>query len=68
MVKSSLYSSKFHIIKQVMYNNDCIKPAAMYHTILSSLYQSASFPWERGWVYVDQFLENGFCPIEGPVE
>ena len=51
-----------------MYNNECIKSATMYHTILNSLYQSASFPWERGWVYVDQFLENGFCPAEGPVE
>ena len=36
----------------------------MYYTILSSLYQSASFPWERVRVYINQFFENGFCPIE----
>ena len=33
-------------------------------TILSSLYQSTLSHWERGWVYIDQFFENSFCPIE----
>ena len=36
----------------------------MYYTILSGVYQLVSFPWERGWVYIDQFFENGFCPDE----
>ena len=38
----------------------------MYYTILSSLYQSISSPWERGQVYADQFFENRFCPVEEP--
>ena len=47
-----------------MCNNVCIKFATMYYTILSSLYESASFPWERVRVYINQFFENGFCPTE----
>ena len=40
IVKSSLYSSEFYIVQQiVVYKNGYIKFATMYYTILSNLYQ-----------------------------
>ena len=57
---------KFNIVKQVVYNNEYVKFATMYYAILSSLYQSASFPWERVRVYIDQFFENG--QLKRPME
>ena len=52
------------MVQQFVYNNVYIKFATMYYIISSSLYQTALSHWERGWIYIDQFFESSFCPIE----
>ena len=53
------------MVQQIVCNNGTSNlQITPNYTILSSLYQSASSHWERGWIDIGQFFENSFCPIE----